>query len=143
MSRQAEQVIERVLRRGKVIAVVGCSPDRTRPSHEVSARMQRAGFRIVPVNPEHAGQEILGERCYASLADIPGPVDLVNVFRRPEFTPEVVREAIAIGAPAVFLQQGIAHPESRRLAEEAGIAYIEDRCIAVERAKYQVTHSAD
>ena len=140
MNWEAEQeVIERMLTRARVIAVVGCSPERWRAGHDIPARMQAAGFRIIPVNPNHAGEEVLGERCYASLAAIPEPVDLVNVFRRPQFVPEVVREAIAIGAPAVFVQQGIVSPEARRLAEEAGIDYVDDRCIAVERAKLQLT----
>lgn len=140
MSRLAEQeAIERMLRGARVIAVVGCSPERGRAGHDIPARMQAAGFRIVPVNPYFAGQEVLGERCYASLADIPEPVDLVNVFRRPEFVADVVREAIAIGAPAVFVQQGIVSAEARRLAQEAGIGYVDDRCIAVERAKLQLT----
>ncbi|HWH33153.1 MAG TPA: CoA-binding protein [Egibacteraceae bacterium] len=130
-----------LLERSRVIAVVGCSADPAKPAHTVPRRMQQAGFRIIPVNPNHAGQEVLGERCYASLADVPERVDLVNVFRRPQFTPDVVRQAVEVGAPAVFLQLGIAHPESRRIAEEAGIDYVEDACVAVERAKYAVTHS--
>lgn len=134
-----DELIERMLRRGRVIAVVGCSADPWKPAHSVPARMVQAGFRVIPVNPNHAGEEILGERCYATLSEVPEPVDLVNVFRRSEFTPDVVREALAIGAPAVFLQQGIAHPESRRIAEQAGIDYVEDRCIAVERAKLGIT----
>lgn len=140
MSRQTEhEVIERMLRGASVIAVVGCSSEPGRAGHDIPARMQQAGFRIVPVNPFHAGEEVLGERCYASLSDIPEPVDLVNVFRRPQFVLDVVREAIAIGAPAVFVQQGIVSAEARRLASEAGIDYVDDRCIAVERAKLQLT----
>lgn len=140
MSWQAEQdVIERMLRDARVIAVVGCSPDPGRAGHDIPARMQAAGFRIVPVNPNHTGQEVLGERCHAALADIGEPADVVNVFRRPQYVPGVVREAIAIGAPAVFVQQGIVSAEARRLAREAGIDYVDNRCIAIERAKLQLT----
>lgn len=138
-----DALIERLLRDSRVIAVVGCSADPRKPAHTVPRRMQQAGYRIVPVNPNHAGEEILGERCYASLADVPEQVDLVNVFRPSASTPEVVRAAVAAGVPAVFLQSGIAHPESRRLAEQAGMDYVEDRCIAVERAKHQVTHPGE
>ena len=140
MNWQAEQeAIERMLRAARVIAVVGCSPQPGRAGHDIPARMQAAGFRIVPVNPNFAGQQVLGEPCYAALADVPEPVDLVNVFRRPEFVADVVRQAIALGAPAVFVQQGIVSPEGRRVAAEAGIGYVDDRCIAVERAKLQLT----
>lgn len=140
MSRQDEQdVIERMLRDASVIAVVGCSPEPGRSGHDIPARMQAAGFRIIPVNPNFAGREVLGERCHASLADIGEPVDVVNVFRRPQYVPDVVRQAIAVGAPAVFVQQGIVSAEARRLAEEAGIAYVDNRCIAIERAKLQLT----
>lgn len=134
--------IRALLERSPTIAVVGCSADPAKTAHAIPRRMQHAGFRIIPVNPNHAGEEIMGERVYASLADIPEPVDLVNVFRPSADTPEIVRQAAAIGAPAVFLQLGIAHPESRRIAEEAGMDYVEDHCIAVERAKYTVTHEA-
>jgi predicted CoA-binding protein len=94
--------------------------------------MQRHGWRIIPVNPSVT--ELLGERAYASLADIPEPVDLVNVFRPAREAAEVVRQAIAIGVPAIWLQLGIVSDEARRLAEAAGMDYVEDRCIAVERA---------
>ena len=134
-----EAAVRRMLARAHVIAVVGCSPERWRAGHDIPARMRAAGFRIIPVNPNHAGEDVLGERCHASLSDIPEPVDLVNVFRRPQFVPDVVREAIAIGAPGVFVQQGIVSAEARRLAQEAGIDYVDDRCIAVERAKLQLT----
>jgi hypothetical protein len=115
-----------------VIAVVGASRDEEKTAHRVPAQMQRHGWRIIPVNP-HA-DEIFGETAYPTLADIPEPVDLVNVFRPSADAAEVVRQAVAIGAPAVWLQQGIASAEARRIATEAGIDYVEDHCIAVERA---------
>jgi predicted CoA-binding protein len=127
-----------LLRRARTIAVVGCSADPGKTAHSVPRQMQACGFRIIPVNP-HA-DVILGERVYRTLTDIPWPVDLVNVFRPSEQTPPFVEEAAAVGAPAVWLQLGIANSESRRIAEAAGLVYVEDRCIAVERAKAQITH---
>jgi uncharacterized protein len=121
-----------ILADSAVIAVVGASRDEDKTAHRVPAQMQRYGWRIIPVNP-YAG-EILGETAYPTLADIPEPVDLVNVFRPSADAAEVVRQAVAIGAPAVWLQLGIASAQARRIAAEAGIDYVEDHCIAVERA---------
>lgn len=117
----------------KTIAVVGLSSDPMRPSFEVSAYMQRQGYRIIPVNPKET--EVLGEKAYASLEEIPESVDLVNVFRRPAQTPEVVKSAIAIGAKAVWLQLGIANEEARAIAEKAGMKFVEDRCLLIEHRK--------
>jgi predicted CoA-binding protein len=122
-------VSEQILRSSKTVAVVGLSSDPDRSSHGVASYLQKQGYRIIPVNPKET--EILGEVSYARLEDIPEPVDVVNVFRRAELTPDVVRSAIAIGAKAVWLQLGIANEESRRLAEAAGVPYVEDTCIAV------------
>jgi uncharacterized protein len=123
---------QEILARASVIAVVGASRDPRKAAHTVPLQMQRHGWRIIPVNP-HA-DELFGEKAYPSLADIPGPVDLVNVFRPADDAVDVVRQAVAIGAPAVWLQLGIVSREARRIAEEAGLAYVEDRCLAVERA---------
>jgi uncharacterized protein len=123
---------QQILAESGVIAVVGASRDPRKPSHSVPAQMQRYGWRIIPVNPQ--ADELFGEPVYRSLAEIPHPVDLVNVFRPAEDAVEVVREAVAIGAPAVWLQLDIVSVEARRIAEEAGIDYVEDRCLAVERA---------
>ncbi|WP_433347056.1 CoA-binding protein [Micromonospora sp. CA-111912] len=120
-----------------VIAVVGASRDPSKAAHRVPAQMQRYGWRIIPVNP--TVDELFGEQAYASLADIPHPVDLVDVFRPARDAVGVVREAVAIGAPAVWLQLGIVSPEARRIAEEAGIDYVEDRCLIVERAAAGLT----
>ncbi len=117
----------------KTIAVVGLSSDPMKPSYEVSAYMQRQGYRIIPVNPRES--EVLGEKAYADLESIPEPVDLVNVFRRPAQTPEVVKSAIAIGAKAIWLQLGITNEEARALAVEAGIPYVEDRCVLIEHRR--------
>ncbi|HEX7745122.1 MAG TPA: CoA-binding protein [Micromonosporaceae bacterium] len=132
---------QQILADAAVIAVVGASRDPGKPAHTVPAQMQRHGWRIIPVNP-HA-DEILGEKVYRSLADVPHPVDLVNVFRPSRAAAEVVREAVAVGAPAVWLQLGITSPEARRIAEEAGMDYVEDRCLAVERAVAGLTRRTD
>ncbi|MEN3612054.1 CoA-binding protein [Plantactinospora sp. ZYX-F-223] len=123
---------QQILAEAGVIAVVGASRDPGKPAHSVPALMQRYGWRIIPVNP--VADELFGERVYRSLAEIPHPVDLVDVFRPAEDAVQVVREAVAIGAPAVWLQLGIVSAEARRIAEEGGIDYVEDRCLAVERA---------
>ncbi|TDC25736.1 CoA-binding protein [Micromonospora sp. 15K316] len=123
---------QQILAESAVIAVVGASRDPLKAAHSVPLQIQRHGWRIIPVNP--TADELFGEKVYRTLADIPHPVDLVNVFRPAEDAVEVVRQAVAIGAPAVWLQLGIVSPEARRIAEEAGIEYVEDRCLAVERA---------
>ena len=133
-----EEPTKRILERSTTIAVVGASANPEKPAHTVPARMQQAGFRIIPVNPTLVGQELFGEKVYASLADIPEEVDIVDVFRRSEDTPEIARAAVEIGAGALWLQQGITSEESRRIAEEAGIDYVEDHCVAVERARFQI-----
>jgi hypothetical protein len=114
----------------KRIAVVGLSDDPGRPSHDVARYLQSVGKEIIPVNPNHA--KVMGLRCYPSLGAVPGPVDVVDVFRRPEFCADVVREAIAAGAKGVWLQTGIVSEEAERLAAEAGIDFVQDRCLKVE-----------
>ncbi|OWV00003.1 CoA-binding protein [Micromonospora wenchangensis] len=123
---------QQLLADSAVIAVVGASRDPGKAAHRVPAQMQRYGWRIIPVNP--TVDELFGERAYPSLADIPHPVDLVNVFRPARDAVEVVRQAAAIGAPAVWLQLGIVSAEARRIAGAAGMDYVEDRCLIVERA---------
>ncbi|MFC0507859.1 CoA-binding protein [Micromonospora costi] len=123
---------QQILADSAVIAVVGASRDPLKAAHSVPLQIKRYGWRIIPVNP--TADELFGERVYRSLADIPHPVDLVNVFRPARDAVEVVRQAVAIGAPAVWLQLGIVSAEARQIAEEAGIDYVEDRCLAVERA---------
>jgi predicted CoA-binding protein len=128
-----------VLERSATIAVVGASRHAHKAAHSVPADMQRHGWRIIPVNPTVT--QLFGERAYPSLIDIPDRIDLVNVFRPAREAAEVVRQAIAIGAPAVWLQLGIASALARQLAEDAGLDYIEDRCIAVERAVAALSRS--
>jgi len=122
---------EQILREAKTIAIVGASPDPGRTSHGVMRYLQRAGYRVLPVNPRACPGEILGVPCVSSLAELEEPVDLVDVFRRPEYCADVAREAAAIGAPALWLQLGIRSADARSIAEEAGLDYVEDACTAV------------
>jgi hypothetical protein len=119
-----------ILRDAKTIAIVGASPDPRRPSHGVMAYLQRAGYRVLPVNPKADG-EVLGVRAVAQLSELEEPVDIVDVFRRPEYCAGVAREAAAIGAGALWLQLGVRSSEARRIAEEAGLVYVEDECTAI------------
>jgi predicted CoA-binding protein len=119
------------------IAVVGASRHEDKAAYAVPLQMKLHGWHVIPVNP--SGAEIWGERCYPTLADVPEPVELVNVFRPSDQAAEVVRQAIAIGAKAVWLQQGIVSAEGRRIALEAGIDYVENLCIAVERALWMAS----
>ena len=123
----APEQIKAMLQRVKTIAVVGLSPKPERPSFSVARAMQGFGYHIVPVRP--AVNEVLGEKAYARLADIPFPVDLVNVFRESAAIPGVVEECLAIGAPAIWIQEGIVHKEAAAKARDAGLAVVMDRCI--------------
>ena len=122
---------EQILREAKTIALVGASPDPGRPSHRVMRYLQRAGYRVLPVNPNACPGEILGVPCVPSLGDLEEPVDLVDVFRRAEFCADVAREAVAIGAPALWLQLDIRSAEAREIAVAAGLDYVEDACTAI------------
>ncbi|KAF6569527.1 MULTISPECIES: CoA-binding protein [Paenibacillus] len=128
----SREEIKTILEQVGNIAVVGLSDKSDRTSYMVSYAMQKRGYRIIPVNPAAAGQTILGETCYASLAEVPEPVELVNVFRRSEYCAEVAREAAAIGAKVLWLQQGIISQEAADIAQEHGMTVIMDRCIKVE-----------
>jgi uncharacterized protein len=125
-----------ILRDSSVIAVVGMSRDPAKAAHSVPAALQAAGFRIVPVNPEAAA--LLGEHSFATLAEIPFPVDLVLVFRPARFAPAIAEQAAAIGAKALWLQRGIISASGRTIAERAGLRYVEDQCAAVERARHGI-----
>jgi uncharacterized protein len=125
---------EDLLRMYDTIVVVGASAHPEKAAHSVPALMQRHGWRIIPVNPYAA--EIFGERVYRTLAEVPGPIGLVDVFRPAPDTPEIARQAVAAGAEALWLQLGIVSEEARRIATSGGLAYVEDRCLAVERARY-------
>lgn len=122
-----EAVIQEILQSVKKIAVVGLSPKRNRPSYRVAQAMQEFSYQIVPVRP--AVDCILDEQVYKSLQDIPFEVDLVNVFRAPDFVPAIVDDCIALKIPAIWLQEGVIHEQAAQRAVDAGIQVIMDRCI--------------
>ena len=119
-----------ILRDARTIALVGASPKPHRPSHGVMRYLLAQGYRVIPVRPVGC-DEVLGVACARSLAEIEEPIDLVDVFRRPEHTPAHAREAVEAGAGALWLQLGIVSAESRRIADEAGLDYVEDACTAI------------
>lgn len=119
-----------ILKSAKTVAVVGLSSHQWRPSYEIAEYLQKQGYRIIPVNPNE--KQVLGEAAYARLEDVPEKVDLVSVFRRPEFVPDVVESAIAIGAKAVWMQPGTVHPKAVEHAREAGLLVVDGPCIYVE-----------
>jgi|SRR5262245_19798732 len=122
-----------LLRSAHTIAVVGLSNKRWRPSYGVSEYMQRAGYRIIPVNP--ALSEALGEKCYPDVGAVPEDIDIVNIFRRPEFVLEIVDAAIRVGAKAVWMQEGVVHEAAAERAQAAGLTVVMDRCLLKEHRK--------
>jgi len=131
---QDSLTIQRVLHNARTIAVVGLSANELRASNFVGYYLRRHGYHVVPVNPRET--EILGERCYPSLLDIPVPVDVVNVFRAPPALPGIAREAVAIQAGALWCQFGVINEEGAQIAEDGGVTVIMDRCLKVEHARY-------
>src|SRR5712692_10476175 len=125
--------IAELLRTAHTIAVVGLSNKRWRPSYGVSEYMQRAGSRIIPVNPGVG--EVLGEKCYPTVEAVPEPIDIVNIFRRSEAVPEIVDASIRIGAKAVWMQEGVAHEAAAARARDAGLVVVMDRCLLKEHRK--------
>jgi uncharacterized protein len=121
---------EDILRESRTIALVGASPNPDKPSHGVMRYLLSQGYRVIPVRPLDC-DEVLGIPCVATLAEIDEPIDLVDVFRRPEHTPQHAREAVDAGAGALWLQLGIRSEEARRIATEGGLDYVEDLCTAV------------
>lgn len=128
--------LRRILTRDRTIAVVGLSADPWRPSYDVARIMQQRGYRIVPVNPRY--ENVLGERCYPRLEDIPFPVDMVDVFRREEEIPDIARSAVAIGAKSLWQQLGLASREADRIATDAGLDSVWDRCLKVEYSRWML-----
>ena len=126
-------LIREILEQGKTLAVVGLSSKTMRPSHGVADYMQRHGYRIIPVNPHE--QSVLGEKGYTSLDAVPDPIDVVVIFRRPEFVPEVVEAAIRKGAKVVWMQEGVIHEQAAERARAAGLKVVMNRCILKEHAK--------
>ncbi|HLW44244.1 MAG TPA: CoA-binding protein [Candidatus Acidoferrales bacterium] len=129
----ASDPIRVLLETSRTIAVVGLSSNRMRPSHGVAEYLQQAGYKIIPVNPNET--EVLGERAVALLEDIREKVDIVDIFRRSEFVPEVVESAIAIGAKAVWMQEGVIHEAAAQRARAAGLEVVMDKCILKEHAR--------
>jgi predicted CoA-binding protein len=125
--------LRRILRENRTIAVVGLSANWYRPSYFAAKYLQDHGYRIIPVNPSY--DSVLGEKCYKSLADIPGKVDVVDCFRRSEDIPALAGEAIAIGAKVLWMQLGVTSGEARRIAEAAGLEVVEDRCMKIEHGR--------
>ena len=127
-------VIQRVLREARTVAVVGLSGNPLRASNFVGFYLQRHGYRVIPVNPREP--EILGERSYPSLREVPVPVDIVDVFRAPAALPEIARDAVAIGAKCLWCQFTVINEEGARIAEQGGLDVVMDRCLKVEHARY-------
>lgn len=131
-----ESTIQEILRNSKVIAVVGLSPKSDRPSHRVASYLKEQGYKIIPVRP--VTEEILGEKAYSSLKEIPGDiqVDVVDVFRKSEDVPPIVEQAIEIGAKAVWLQEGIVNEEAAQKARAAGLKVVMDRCMLKDHKRF-------
>jgi predicted CoA-binding protein len=136
MSRSGQEVLEA----STVIAVVGASRDPNKAGGSVPAGLQRRGFRIIPINPY--ADTLFGEHVYRSLAEVPEPIDLVDVFRPAADAPDIARQAVAVGAKALWLQLDIRSDEARRIAEAAGLDYVEDECTAVTASLYRIKKEA-
>ena len=129
--------IAELLEKYKTLAVVGLSSKPVRPSHGVASYMKRHGYRIIPVNPHESS--VFGQKSYATLEEVPEPAEIVVIFRRPEFVPEIVESAIRKGAKVIWMQEGVEHEAAAARARAAGLAVIQDRCILKEHAKRFVT----
>lgn len=134
LSYQDERTIRSILHSARTVAIVGLSSNVLRPSTSVGFYLQRHGYHIVPVNPRES--EVLGEKSYPSLMDIPFPVDVVDVFRAPNAVPEIAREAVQIGAKALWLQFGVISPEGAEIARAGGLDVVMDRCMKIEHARH-------
>jgi predicted CoA-binding protein len=131
---QDPTTIQRVLHSSHTIAVVGLSNNPLRASYFVGYYLKRHGYTVIPVNPRE--EEILGEKSYASLADVPVPIDIVDVFRAPDALPGIAEEAVAVGAKTLWCQFGVINEEGNRIAEAGGVTPVVDRCIKIEHARY-------
>ncbi len=132
MTVPSDQTLRRIFERDRVIAVVGASPNWDRPSCRIMQYMQAMDYRLFPVNPRAAGSEILGRMVYATLADLPEPVGMVNVFRKPDAVAEVTEQAIAIGAKSIWMQDGVRDDQAAARARAAGLDVVMDRCFKRE-----------
>lgn len=142
LSNASNEEIDAILETSRTVAVVGLSPKPDRDSHDVARYLQQHSYRVIPVNP--GVSEVLGERAYPDVASIPADVkvDVVDIFRRPEFIPEIVEQAVARGARAVWMQLGLAHNGAADTARRSGLKVVMDRCMKVERARYEREHAA-
>jgi predicted CoA-binding protein len=131
---QDPMVIQRVLHSARTIAIVGLSGNELRASYFVGFYLKRHGYRVIPVNPRET--EILGQKCYPSLLDVPEPVDIVNVFRAPDALPGIARDAVAIGAGTLWCQFGVINADGARIATDGGVTVVMDRCLKVEHARF-------
>lgn len=127
-------ILRRLLTESKTIAVVGISANPARPSHGVAQYLQQHGYRIIPVNPHY--NEVLGEKCYATLADVPLKIDIVDCFRRSEEMAPLAREAVAVGARCLWMQLGVSNPEAAAVARQGGLLVAQDRCIKIDHARW-------
>ena len=125
--------LRRILRKSRTIAVVGLSANWYRPSYFAAKYMQEHGYRVIPVNPMYP--EVLGEKCYKSVRDIPEKIDIVDCFRKSEEIPALAGDAVAVGAKVLWMQLGVHNPEARRIAEDAGLEVVENRCVKIEHAR--------
>ncbi len=132
-ARPDDERLKELLGQARTIAVVGLSPKPERDSHRVAAYLQRAGYRVIPVNP--VAPEVLGEKSYPDLTSIPEPVDIVDVFRQSRFVPEIAGQAVKIGAKVLWLQEGIVHDEAALKSKQAGLEVIQDACLMVEHRR--------
>lgn len=130
-----DDAIEAMLKNYRTVAVVGISTKPHRDSYQVAAFLQEHGYRVIPVNPRY--DEVLGEKCYPSLLKVPGPVEIVDIFRRPDAVPEIVEQAIQVGAKVVWMQLGIVHNEAAKKALSAGLDVVMSRCIKIEYQRMQ------
>lgn len=131
---QNPSTIQRVVHNARTIAIVGLSPNELRASYFVGYYLKRHGYHVIPVNPRE--QEILGQKSYKALTDLPGPVDIVNVFRAPDALPAIAADAVKIGAGNLWCQFGVINEEGARIAEAGGVSVVMDRCLKVEHARY-------
>lgn len=138
-SNPPESVLRAILARPLTIAVVVCSDDPRRDSHRIAGRLKAFGYRMIPVNPFAAGQSIHGEYCYARLADVPEPIDLVDVFRRPSLVDPIVDDAIACGATIVWMQLGVVNEAAAQRAQAAGLTVVMDRCTSRDYRRFFVS----
>jgi len=132
----SDQDLKRLLSAASTIAVVGASSNPERPSNGIMRKLKSVGYRVIPVNPNET--EVLGERAYASLLDIPEPIDIVDVFRRPEYTPAIADDAVKVGAKALWLQSGVSNEDAAARATTGGLVVVMNACIGVMHAMLQV-----